>query len=146
MNQQVQTIPIVIGVTGHRSIREEDVPALLAAVKEELTALRDRCPHADLSVLRGASAADTLRGLCPSDETLRSVYRLLIGGRSFPSPEALAEAAGLPLPQILIALQAFEDTSLIHLSWRPFTVSPVLPARKCSITDSPVIRYLRENE
>ena len=32
MNQQVQTIPIVIGVTGHRSIREEDVPALLAAV------------------------------------------------------------------------------------------------------------------
>ena len=51
MNHQVQTIPIVIGVTGHRSIREEDVPALLAAVKEELTALRDRCPHSPLMML-----------------------------------------------------------------------------------------------
>ena len=46
-----ETIPIVVGVTGHRAIRPEDESALLASVKAELTALRDRCPHTPLKLL-----------------------------------------------------------------------------------------------
>lgn len=38
-------IPIVVGVTGHRSIRQADRPALYAAVREELSKLRARCSH-----------------------------------------------------------------------------------------------------
>ena len=44
-------IPIVIGVTGHRALRPEDREPLLAAVKRELEALREKVPHSPLLLL-----------------------------------------------------------------------------------------------
>ena len=60
MNEQVQIIPIVVGVTGHRTLREEDRPALLAAVKAELSALRSRCPHSPLKMLNALAEGSDL--------------------------------------------------------------------------------------
>ena len=45
------TIPIVIGVTGHRAIRPEDVGTLYTAVKTELNRLREQYPHSPLVML-----------------------------------------------------------------------------------------------
>ena len=56
-----RTIPIIIGVTGHRAIREQDRPALTAAVKTELEKLRGLCPHSPLVMLNSlAEGADLL--------------------------------------------------------------------------------------
>lgn len=55
------TIPIVVGVTGHRAIREEDGPAIRAAVRAELEKLRSICPHSPLVMLNSlAEGADLL--------------------------------------------------------------------------------------
>ena len=55
------TIPVVVGVTGHRAIREQDRPALTAAVKAELEKLRALCPHSPLVMLSSlAEGADLL--------------------------------------------------------------------------------------
>ncbi|MBO5544844.1 MAG: hypothetical protein J5949_09470 [Oscillospiraceae bacterium] len=52
MSADVQhTIPIVIGVTGHREIREQDLPAIRRAVKAELKKLQTRYPHSPLLML-----------------------------------------------------------------------------------------------
>ena len=45
------TIPIVIGVTGHRQIQESDRPAITSAVKAELAKLQALCPHSSLLML-----------------------------------------------------------------------------------------------
>ncbi len=50
------TIPIVVGVTGHRDIRPQDRGALYDAVKRELTALQSRCPHSGI-VMQSSLAA-----------------------------------------------------------------------------------------
>ena len=56
-----KSIPIIIGVTGHRTIREEDRPAIRAAVKTELEKLRALCPHSPLVMLNSlAEGADLL--------------------------------------------------------------------------------------
>ena len=56
-----KTIPVVVGVSGHRELREGDRPALYAAVKKELTALAARCPHTQLVLLCSlAAGADQL--------------------------------------------------------------------------------------
>ena len=39
------TVPITVGVTGHRDIRTEDREKLCGAVKKILLALREKCPH-----------------------------------------------------------------------------------------------------
>lgn len=54
-------IPVVIGVTGHRDLREADVPALRAEIKKELLRLKELCPHAPFVLLDSlAAGADTL--------------------------------------------------------------------------------------
>ena len=50
MNTEAR-IPIVVGVTGHRAIREQDRPAITAAVTAELEKLRALCPHSPLVML-----------------------------------------------------------------------------------------------
>ena len=119
--------------------------------------VRTHCPHAELCCLKSApDRRDALASLSPSDDRLREVYKLLrahtppsaaIGGRlasaSFSSLSALAEASGLSWQQMLIALQAFQDTHLVSAVSDPFSVSLILPARKCAMTDSPLIRFLR---
>ncbi|MBR0040868.1 MAG: hypothetical protein IJP64_05765 [Oscillospiraceae bacterium] len=55
------TIPVVVGVSGHRELHEGDRPALYAAVKKELTALAARCPHTPFVLLSSlAAGADQL--------------------------------------------------------------------------------------
>ena len=46
-----KTIPIVVGVTGHRALRPQDVPALRGAVRAQLEKLKRNCPHSDLVLL-----------------------------------------------------------------------------------------------
>lgn len=55
-----KTIPIVIGVTGHRAIAPEDRPALAAAVRAQLTELRRRCPSSELVLLCSLAAGGDL--------------------------------------------------------------------------------------
>ena len=56
-----RTIPIVIGVTGHRAIRPEDRDALYEAVRGELQKLRELCPHSPLRLMTSlAEGADQL--------------------------------------------------------------------------------------
>ena len=44
-------IPIVIGVTAHRRIREQDRSVIFEAVKTELRKLQEQCPHSSLVML-----------------------------------------------------------------------------------------------
>ena len=54
-------IPIVIGVTGHRTIRPQDRPAIEAAVRAELEKLRSLCKNSPLVMLNSlAEGADLL--------------------------------------------------------------------------------------
>ncbi len=54
-------LPLVIGVTGHRDVRPEDVPALKEALGRVLGDLRARCPHTPLMLLSAlAEGADRL--------------------------------------------------------------------------------------
>ncbi|MBQ6293378.1 MAG: DUF4231 domain-containing protein [Lachnospiraceae bacterium] len=55
------TVPIVVGVTGHRDIRPEDRDALCNAVEKILLALREKCPHSGIVMLNSlARSADQL--------------------------------------------------------------------------------------
>ena len=56
-----ESVPIVVGVTGHRNIREQDRKALFEAVLDELKKLRALCPHSELVMLNSlAEGADLL--------------------------------------------------------------------------------------
>ncbi len=58
---QTERIPLAVGVTGHRAIRSEDLPALAAGVKRELEQLQKRYPHSPLVMLNSlAAGADQL--------------------------------------------------------------------------------------
>ena len=59
--------------------------------------------------------------------------------------DKLCELAGVSGEQALTALPAFRETGLLTWRYEPFEARLVLPARKCSMNDSPLIRYLREN-
>ena len=55
------TVPIIVGVTGHRDIRPEDRDALYSAVEKILLALREKCPHSGIVMLNSlARGADQL--------------------------------------------------------------------------------------
>jgi len=54
-------LPLTIGVTGHRDLREEDVPALKAHILQILEDLRTRYPHTPILLLSSlAAGADQL--------------------------------------------------------------------------------------
>jgi len=54
-------IPIIIGVSGHRDISDEDVPQLQALVRRELEALMQAYPHSDFVMLNSiAAGADSI--------------------------------------------------------------------------------------
>lgn len=55
------TIPVIIGVSGHRALRPGDVPVLYSAVKAELEKLQRLCPNTELMLLASlAEGADIL--------------------------------------------------------------------------------------
>lgn len=49
-------IPLVVGVTGHINLRDKDRETLKAAVKRELSALREQAPHTPLRMLCSLAA------------------------------------------------------------------------------------------
>ncbi len=54
-------VPIIIGVTGHRDLRAEDLARLREVVRAELTKLQSQYPHSEFTVLSPlAAGADTL--------------------------------------------------------------------------------------
>lgn len=56
-----QRFPIVIGVTGHRDLRQQDIPALQDQVRQCLDELRGICPHTPMVLLSPlAEGADRL--------------------------------------------------------------------------------------
>ena len=58
---ETERIPLTVGVTGHRAIRPEDRPALMAGVKRELEGLRAKYPHSPMVMLNSlAEGADQL--------------------------------------------------------------------------------------
>lgn len=53
--------PIVIGVTGHRDLREQDIPLLRSLVHSELNKIKTEYPHSPLKMLNSlAKGADWL--------------------------------------------------------------------------------------
>ncbi len=55
------SIPIMIGVTGHRDLRQEDIPVLRALVRDELMKLIQAYPHSPLTMINSlAAGADCL--------------------------------------------------------------------------------------
>ncbi len=46
-----KSIPIIVGVTAHRAIREQDRAAIAASVRTELKKLQELCPHSELVML-----------------------------------------------------------------------------------------------
>lgn len=49
--EQDETIPVIVGVTGHRAIRKQDYQAIYTAVKKELEKLQKRCPNSRVVML-----------------------------------------------------------------------------------------------
>lgn len=59
--KNAQSIPIVFGVTGHRDLRDEDIPLLEKIIKELFAQHQKRYPHTELVVLNAlAEGADIL--------------------------------------------------------------------------------------
>lgn len=56
-----RTVPIIVGVTGHRKLRANDIPALRNAVKQELQNIQVLCPNSRLVLMSCmAEGADML--------------------------------------------------------------------------------------
>ncbi len=59
--KNIQNIPIIFGVTGHRDIRDEDIPKLYESLKKLFRNYQDNYPHTELIVLDAlAEGADML--------------------------------------------------------------------------------------
>lgn len=56
-----RTIPVIIGITGHCALREQDIPVLRSTVKQEIEKLQKLCPDSRLVVMTClAQGADML--------------------------------------------------------------------------------------
>lgn len=79
-------VPLVIGVTGHRDLREEDIPQLQSAVRDILRKLREDYPHTPLIFISPlAEGADRLAARV----ALKMGARLVV---PLPMPQAMYEA------------------------------------------------------
>ncbi|MBR2718797.1 MAG: single-stranded-DNA-specific exonuclease RecJ [Clostridia bacterium] len=108
----------------------------------ESAAIQAKCPRAQLHAMKpNPLFLQQLRELAMEDEPLRDLYRRLRqGGNTMASQ--LAQDCGLTVPQVLVGLTAFSQVKLAEVSLEPYAVR-LLPPVKCSMDDSPVIRYLR---
>ncbi len=108
----------------------------------EAEAIRERCPRATLRALKpNPRFAAQLRAMAMADEPLRELYRRLRQGGSM-AVSTLAADCGLTCGQVLVGLTAFMQVGLAEVSLEPYAVR-LLPPVKCSMADSPLIRYLR---
>jgi len=70
-------LPLIVGVTGHRDLRTEDLPSLAASVRRLFETLRTKYPHTDLVILSPlAEGADRLAATVALDLGLRLVAAL----------------------------------------------------------------------
>lgn len=104
-------LPIVIGVSGHRDLRREDIPALRALVHKELLALKTAYPHSPFLLLSAlAAGADQL---C-AEEALA----LWDGQAGKPDGCGTAEAVRFMLEADYrgTALKALNDGAVLHIA------------------------------
>ena len=55
-----QTIPVIVGVTGHREIRRQDEPVIRETVRSELRKLQAICPYSPLMMLNSLAEGSDL--------------------------------------------------------------------------------------
>ena len=56
-----RNVPIIIGVTGHRKLKKNDIEQLKPVVKRQLQMLVLKCPNSDIKLLSSlAEGADQL--------------------------------------------------------------------------------------
>ncbi|MBQ9188580.1 MAG: hypothetical protein IJ138_04585, partial [Clostridia bacterium] len=99
------TIPIVVGVTGHRDIRPEDRDVIYNAVKQELMALQSRCPHSEIVMQN--SLADGADQLCA--EVARELSVPLIAVLPLDRAEYEKDFSAEALPAFRALCDAAED-------------------------------------
>lgn len=76
-SEPYETIPIVVGVTGHRDIRSEDQDALKNSIIKELQGLKESYPHSSIVMLNSLSrGGDTLSALCARELNIKLVCAL----------------------------------------------------------------------
>jgi len=113
-----------------------------ALSRADLTQWREACPGAELITSAQSPALQGLiAALDAGDEAYRELYKLLRRS-AFRSLAETARAANLPQAQTLTGLQAFHELDLIRLTLHPFSAA-LLPATKCALDDSPLLRYIR---
>lgn len=116
-----------------------------ALCPEESALWRRQFPRAQLFALPQSPALAALcRAVDAGDERYRGLYRVL---RAQPR-RSLAEvcaATGLNQAQTRAGLEAFRQLGLIQYSLAPFRCA-ILPAAKCVLGDSPVLKALRALE
>jgi hypothetical protein len=89
-------LPLVIGVTGHRDLRPEDVPFLEGIVRATFVDIREKCPHTPLVLLSPlAEGGDRLTARVAVEMGIRLVVPLPLPKalylRDFETPESLEE-------------------------------------------------------
>ena len=92
MNTETK-IPLIVGVTGHRHMRAEDVPKLRRAVRDELIKLQKTCPHTPVKLL--CSFAEGADQLCA--EEARKLKIGLIGALPMKPEEYRKDFSGAAL-------------------------------------------------
>ncbi|MBR6028066.1 MAG: single-stranded-DNA-specific exonuclease RecJ [Clostridia bacterium] len=112
----------------------------------ELAALRAACPRARLYMMSdNPRFTALLDSLALPDEPLRALYRAVAASQrpgQLCSAGGLGGASGLTAEQTLFGLKAFEQVGLVSLDLEPFRLR-LLPARKCSMEESSLIRFAR---
>lgn len=93
-------LPLILGVTGHRDLRPEDIPALHTKVNGIFDELASRCPQTPLQILSPlAEGADRLIARVALERGLRLIVALPMPReeyeKDFSTPESRAEFAEL---------------------------------------------------
>ena len=102
-------IPLVVGVTGHRDLVTEDLPALKAAVTNELRLLRDRCP--DTPALLLSSLAEGADQLCA--RTALEEGWIISAVLPLPLEEYEKDFRGESLKELRFLLSEFRDVFVV---------------------------------
>ncbi len=119
-------IPVVVGVTGHRDLKENDREKLRAAVRGELEALHSKCPHTPLVLLSGlAEGADQLCaetalemgiGIISVLPMPMTEYARDFSGKDFEKLVRLSDASSEVI--VAPALEAYDEKYGTERDWR----------------------------
>lgn len=108
-------LPIVVGVTGHRDLREQDIPRLTTLIRSELSALKEAYPHSPMVLLDSVAAGADM--LC-AELALELGYSLYCA-LPMPPESYSDDFSAEELPRFNALLQASADV---------FVVPPTEPA------------------